>query len=59
MSRHYKPGESDDLDFVRMPPSSHVPNIREELTEADDDPSDDELEDMDDPEDDDDRAGVL
>lgn len=61
MSRHYKPGESDDLDAFRPSPELSTRTPHAPLAEVDDDPADDldDLEDLDAPETDDDRAGVL
>jgi hypothetical protein len=59
MSRHYKPGQTDDLEFLRPLPDGSTPvRLPDEMAEAHDDPHED-IEDQDAPEDDDDRAGLL
>ena len=41
MSRHYRPGESDDLDFVQQAPEAATATGPDAVTEANDDPTDD------------------
>jgi hypothetical protein len=50
MSRHYRPGESDDLDFVQPAvPAASVGSPIDQRAEADDDPGD-SLDDINEPE---------